>query len=120
VGKRVAEAIQKMSVKDPEGALIPASIAVDATAIKEFPNKRNNISYKQFINHYLPLITKVSLGGLSTTGLRFGYFHPDITPDSEGEVSIEQIFYHIVRCGLLHNAKLPDNLIFTNKSMIGV
>jgi len=120
IGKRVAEAIQKMSTGDSEGALIPTSIAVAATAQKQFPHKKNNESYKRFIRHYLPTITRASLGGLSTTGLRFRYSHPDIKAAPDGTASIEQILYHSVRCGLLHNAQLPKGLSVTSEGKIGV
>lgn len=120
VGKRIAEALQKMSTGDSEGALIPTSIAVDATAQKQFPHKKNNESYKRFIGYYLPTITRASLGGLSTAGLRFGYSHPDIKATPDGTASIEQILYHLVRCGLLHNARLPKGLSVTSEGKIGV
>jgi hypothetical protein len=34
IGKRIAEAVEKSSKGDPEGALISVSIAIDATASK--------------------------------------------------------------------------------------
>jgi len=121
IAKRIEEAITKMDAGDFEGALIPTSIAVDATAIQEYPNTRNSTAYKNFIHENFEIISKVSSGGTVTIGnLKLKYNHPDITPDQDGMCSIEQILYHVVRCGLLHTASLPSNLKFINKGMIKV
>jgi len=121
VGKRVSESIDKMAAGDAEGALIPASIAVDATASQLFPTEKNNSAYKQFISDNLATITKFAFGGTSITqSLRVKYYHPDLIPDSDGLCSFEQIMYHVVRCGLLHAAELPSDLKFTNEGVIKV
>ena len=61
ISKRIAESVDKMVAGDAESALIPVSIAVDATASKVYPNKNNNQAYKDWIHDNLSLITKVGI-----------------------------------------------------------
>ncbi len=121
IAKRIEEAITKMDAGDFEGALIQVSIAVDATASQEYPNMNNNNAYKNFIHNNFDLISRVSSEGTVTIGHLFlKYNHPDIIPNKNGLCSIEQILYHVVRCGLLHKAALPSDLKFIDKGMISV
>lgn len=50
--------------------------------------------------------------------MRFRYAHPDVVADADGCCSAEDIFYHAVRCSLLHNGDLPANLKFEDRGMI--
>jgi hypothetical protein len=120
IAKRIADAIDKMNAGDPESALMPASIAVDATASQMYPpKKKNNETYKDWLHDNLSLITKVGMGNVSITeNFRFAYSHPDIRLGDDGRCSFEQILYHVVRCGLLHGAKFPENLTFSTDGII--
>jgi len=120
ISKRIMEAIDKMVAGDAEGALIPVSIAIDATAQKEYPKCETGDAYKIFLHKNLKLITKSSFGGVTIENIRIKYNHPKIKVDNDGTCSVEQILYHAVRCGLLHKANLPLNLKFTNEGMIKV
>jgi hypothetical protein len=121
VAKRITEAIDKLIAGDPESALIPASIAVDATASQVYPAKRNNEAYKDWLHDNLALITKVGMGNVSITeNFRLAYNHPELRLGDDGLCSFEQILYHVVRCGLLHGAKLPENLMFSMDGAIRV
>jgi len=113
IAKRITEAIDKLVAADYEAALIPASIAVDATASQVYPTKNNNEAFKDWLHDNLALITHIGMGGVSIVGnFSFEYSHPDIRTDENGLCSLEQILYHVVRCGLLHGAKLPSTLRF--------
>jgi hypothetical protein len=121
IAKRIAEAIDKLLAGDPESALIPVSIAVDATASQMYPTKKNNEAYKDWLHDNLSLITKAGMGNVSVTeSFRFAYNHPDIIPGDDGCCSFEQILYHVVRCGLLHGAELPENLTFSTDGVIKI
>ncbi|MDZ4784427.1 MAG: hypothetical protein SGJ19_29635 [Planctomycetia bacterium] len=112
VAKRIYEAIEKIHRQDFEGALIPTSIALDRTAQKFYrKDKSKKSDYKQFLTDNMALITRVSLG-TSVLNLHVAFHHPDIELDANGMCRFEAIIYHAVRCGLVHAAELPDNLVF--------
>lgn len=113
IAKRVAEAVEKMAQDDAEGALIPISIAIDATASKHFKCQGRKC-FKEFIHDNLGLITKVGFGP-SILNINLKYDHPHLEPNPDGLCSIEDIFYHVVRCGLLHAGELPSTLKFVNE-----
>ncbi len=119
VGKRVEEAIAKMDAADPEGALFQISSAIDATAKKEC-GKGGRASYKGFIHGNLGLITEFAFRGQSILNLHLGYKHPEIDTDEKGCCTIEDVFYHAVRCSLYHEAGLPSDLRFTDEGQIRV
>lgn len=119
IGKRVGEAFEKLDASDFEGALIPTSIAVDATAQKAYSGQGTGSAYKAFLHDNLGLITRVGMGGGGILNLHLGgYSHPKLKPDANGHCSVEQVLYHVVRCGLLHEGCLPGDIHFTPESRI--
>ena len=119
IGKRIEEAVEKMQRGDAEAALIPTSIALDATAKKEYPQiRRNDVAYKQFIRENFGFITKVAFRGTTIGALHVKFDHQDVRPGRDGTCSIEQILYHVVRCGLIHDGQIPKNLRFVKEDVI--
>ena len=118
ISKRVAEAVEKMAQNNAEGALLPISAAVEATATKHF-NRRGRKSYKDFIHDNLGLITKVAFGS-SVMNINLKYDHPDLETGPDGLCTIQDILYHIVRCGLVHSAELPPTLKFVDENKFQV
>ena len=126
IGKRLAEGLVQLGNGDAEAALIPVSIAMDATAQK-FYGKPGRGSYKTFIHDNLPLITKVALNGPRIENLHlavpaeFLQRWPEMkTTDNNTLCSIQEIFYHVVRCGLVHEAELIASLEFQEKAIIRI
>lgn len=119
IGKRVSEAIDKMEANDPEGALFQICAAVEVTAQAEI-GKPGKGSFKAFIHQNLGLITRIASGRGSILNLHLKYDHPKVTKTPEGLVSIQEIFYHVVRCGLYHEAGLPADLRFTDEGQYRV
>ena len=118
---RVDRGFRSLMEKDYESALIAASIAVDATAKRERRNLSNNKAYKAFIKSNMAIITRFSTGFLTVHGdFRMKWANPDMRPDADGYIHLEQILYHAVRCGLVHEAELPPTLIVTEENRIGV
>lgn len=115
IGKRIGEALDKWAAKDADAALIAVSIAIDATAQKAY-GKGGRGSYKQFIRDNMPLITRVAFGGSVAGAINLNVPAeyrakcPDMKADANGLCGLEEIFYHVVRCGLLHEGVLPANL----------
>lgn len=120
IGKRVAEAVDKLRTGDFEGALIPACIAVAATSRKVRPTGPDHAVYKAFLRDHIELITRVAFGNIAILNLRIEFSHADLIPDHEGLVTLEQILYHVVRCGLIHEAELTTTLKFTDDGIMKV
>jgi hypothetical protein len=120
IGKRVAEAFVKLHSADYEGALIPTSISVDATAKKARTGEGTGAAYKGFLRDNLNLITRVAMGGggISNLNLGGGYSHPKLHPNADGFFPVEQLLYHVVRCGLLHEGCLPSEIQFVAEARI--
>ncbi len=76
VGKRVAEAIDKMTANDPEAAFYQIASALDATATAEFGIK-GGASFKRFIEENMKLITRVAFGN-SIENVNLKYSIPQI------------------------------------------
>lgn len=111
IADRIIEAFQKLQQKDFEGALIPISIALDATAKREY-GKGGRASYKDFIKSNMRLITRSGCGP-SIGNIQISFSHPEIkNPRPDGTCTMDEILYHIVRCSLLHEAELGPGLRF--------
>jgi hypothetical protein len=117
IGKRVSEAIDKMEVGDPEGSLFQICAAIDVTAANEF-GKTGGATYKEFVHQNLALITDIALGGRRILNLKFQFDHPGLKKSADGSVSVQEILYHVVRCGLYHEAAIPSTLEFLREAQI--
>lgn len=117
VGKQISETIDKMQAGDPEGALFQLCATIEVTANKEF-GRQGGSCYKDFIHQNLALITSVAFEGLKGHNLHIAYDHPKLKRNPDGVVPVQDILYHVVRCGLYHEAALPDSLKFTNEGEI--
>jgi hypothetical protein len=107
IGKRVLEALQKAEGGDFEASLIPLCIAIDATAKKEHPNFVVGKRYKEFLRNNAWIIGYVSFR-IVAKEVRLGLAHPKLRPGPDGLVLFEDILYHVVRCGLLHEGTFSD------------
>jgi hypothetical protein len=116
IGKQVSEAIDKMKAGDPDGALYALCSAIDATATNEY-GKEGKASFKTFVHSNFPLITQVAFGQ-KVLNLNLEFSHPKMPKSADGTYSIQDIFYHAVRCQLYHTTDLPSNVRFTNEWQI--
>lgn len=116
IAARVGDTIDKMKASDPEGALFSICAAIEATAKKE-GGKGGRKAYKDFIHNNLGLITRF-VSNIVMHNINLPYDHPKIKKTQDGLCSVQDILYHVVRCGLYHDAKLPDDLKFTNEGRI--
>ena len=104
VGRRVQEAIDHMAKGELELALTAICIAVDITSQRHKGTTRSSRSaYKAFIREYLWLITYMGFPGLMATTVRVPFNHPEAKPDAAGNIGIDDIVYHVVRCALIHS-----------------
>lgn len=121
VSEYVVDAIEKMIDCKYSLALVAICNAIDATARKEYKSLTLKVGerYKKFLSDNLLIITKASYGIAIRGDFRFGNVFQNVKGmgsfKAETDVSIVDIVYHVVRCHLTHEAKLPLELKFHNK-----
>ena len=114
IGNRVDEAYLKLISGDLENSLIQLSIAIDATAKKKYGNKTGvGKRVRNFISEYEDLITHLSMAGrlrlFAKNGVKFG-----------DKGSLGNVVYKSIRCSLLHEADLSDQVVFKTGPVIGM
>jgi hypothetical protein len=118
IGDRIKEAIDKMQQRDNVNSLIQVSIAIDATAKKIYPKLKTSERCKAFIRDNQAFITRTAFGLLEIQGpfeLEFN--------GQDGKThtkTFEEVLYHLVRCSLIHEGDLPNEVEFTDSKSIGV
>lgn len=104
-----------------EKALCLVCIAIDTCAMKQYPNKYNNVSYKTFLKENFRIICKRGFPGISADAIRIkvNVSNDRLKTDDNGYVDMEQIIYHVLRCGLVHECDVEKNIKFTDNTIIG-
>jgi len=102
-------------------SLALACSAIDGTSAKCFPDEKyNNVRYKSFLKRNMRVITTFGMPGISAGGIRIKCKNiPEIKTDDKQMVGIEDIIYHVIRCGLIHQCEIEDRIEFTTQTMLG-
>jgi hypothetical protein len=101
ISDRVIECIDKYNVNDLDNALIQICIALDGTAKKEYPKiKKVGKRFKEFVKSNQDIITYFTFGTNVFINCQFGKY------------TIEELIYEVLRCGLLHEAEVPEMIKF--------
>lgn len=103
-------------------ALCLVCSAVDACAKKEFPDEKGNANcYKKFLEKYFIIICKSGFPGIIASDIRIKVNAPSksLKTDANGYVDMEQILYHVIRCGLVHECSIDETVTFTDETIIG-
>jgi len=113
---RVIEALEKIQINDFENALIQISIGIDGVAKYKYPNFGTSERCVKIIEEYRYFIYRFStLGKVSVNGGNIIY------GGAFKDKNLGEILYKVIRCGLLHEGKLPEDksFVFTNGFGIG-
>lgn len=103
VGDRIQSVIEHMDKGRTELALSDVCIAVDITAQKYYGETKSSAScYKRFLQENMWMIIATGMGNMIAQSLKIKFSHEDIKSDEQGYCTIEQIVYHVMRCGLIH------------------
>lgn len=110
--------------KKYEEALCLVCAAVDACATKEEVNnkkKKNAERYKSFLKNHFSTICKYGFPGVQASIIRIKVEVPNVAleTDENGYVDMEQIIYHVIRCGLVHECAIEKTIQFTDTTIIG-
>ena len=105
------KACRSMRDGDPLGALNDICGSVEATCALVY-GKGGRQNYKRFVHENLPFITHFAFGGVGCENINVPFSHRDVPQRPDGLCSVQEVIYHVVRCGLYHKADLPSNLRF--------
>lgn len=120
IGTFVSASLDLLNQGRYDVALSLACSAVDATAAKIFPAESNNARYKSFLSEHMHIVTTFGTPGLRAGGITIKCMNiPDLKTDPNGMLPLEDILYHIVRCGLVHECEIDQRLEFTERTQIG-
>lgn len=125
IASRVAESLRHLNEKDYESAMIAVCIALDATARREFPplatNRDTGKRCEAFVRKNLDIITRIGFGGaiLAAPGSTLRIRSPASPQSSTQVMELERIIYQTLRCTLLHEGSLPENVVFTEDVFYG-
>ena len=104
-----------------EESLCLVCTAIDATAAQCYTDKKVTERYKLFLKDHIRTISEVGFPGISADSIRIkvNAVIDNLKPDAEGYVDMEQIIYHVLRCGLVHSCNLDRSIEFTERTIIG-
>jgi hypothetical protein len=119
VGSQVANAMRDLSEYHFEDAIVAASIALSATARREYPTDRDRAACCKFLEQNLPIISKIGWVSFGVSQpINFRYRRLDSRAPGVAVRTMQEMLYDVVRCTAVHEAGLPDNLRFTDQPMI--
>lgn len=120
IGNFVEASLEHFEQNQFDIALALASSAVDATASKCGYKGNNNTKYKQFLKDNMQMITTFGFPGISASGIRIKCINiEDLKTDDKNMTDIENIIYHTIRCGLIHQCDISSQIEFTHETYIG-
>lgn len=121
VGQRVQSMIDHMSKDEVELALSDICIAIDITSQKYYNELSSSAScYKRFLKENMWIIVVTGMGSLITEAVKLPFTHKDIKSDSEGYCTLEQIIYHVMRCGLIHGTGEESKIVWNSNVPLAI
>jgi hypothetical protein len=104
-----------------EESLCLACIAVDAVASIQYPKEKCGTRYKKFIEDQFRIISETGFSGIlcGKILIKVNTTVDNLKPDENGYVCMEQIIYHMLRCGLVHNCEIEKSIVFTDDTLVG-
>ena len=90
-----------------------------------FPYKQ----YKQDLTKYYQqaiakeniwMIVVTGMGSLITEAVKLPFTHKDIKSDYEGYCTLEQIIYHVMRCGLIHGTGEESKIVWNTNVPLAI
>ncbi len=104
VHKRINEACDFLTCGDPEAAFTPLLNAIDAVS------GGGRSRYKRWLGNRMPIISNCLLDcgpSAKTFQVPIQTTNPYIAdPDEHGSIGLEEIIYHLMRCGLDHKCEV--------------
>lgn len=116
VGDRIQSMIDHMEKGEIELALSDVCIAIDITAQKYYGEARSSAScYKKFLKENIWMIVATGMGTLIADAIKIPFKQKDIKNDDQGYCTLEEIIYHVMRCGLVHGTGEDSKIVWNNR-----
>ncbi len=103
-----------------ETAFSLACQALDAVSKLVYPQLKSGARFKKIIDENFEYFCRKGLPGISCKGIVFSnsMIKTELEMKSD-KASLQDIIYKLVRCSLIHECALPENLILTDKTLVG-
>lgn len=119
IGSQIFDAMGKLSEERFEDAVVAVSVALSATARLEHPTFGDKAACRKFLENNLQIISKIGWVSFGVSQpINFRYRRLDSHAPGIAVRTMPEMLYDVVRCTAVHEAKLPDNLRFTNQPVI--
>lgn len=93
--------------------------AIDSTAKTLYDEQSNATRIKKWINEHINIISSKGLPAIFGRGCKFKFGNiPQLKKDINGCSGLEDVIYYLIRCSLVHECKINDHLILSDKEMI--
>ncbi|AKG33314.1 hypothetical protein [Paenibacillus durus] len=104
-----------------EEAFCLVCVAIDASAQRQYPDLKVGERYKKFISSHFEIICNNGFPGISASSIRIkvNVDVKNLRTDENGYVGMEDIIYHIIRCGLVHDCVIDQSIKFIDSTIIG-
>ena len=107
VGRSVTKAIDEMTLRDSESAMLHACNAVDGTAAKLYPKLGNKARFTQLLRDNYFIFGPMGMPGINVAETRFPIKVQG--PKAQGgQPDIADVIYSVHRCTHGHGDELPD------------
>lgn len=95
--------------------------ALDASAQIQYPSLKVGERYKKFISANFRRICDKGFPGVSADFIKIkvNFNIKNLNTDENGYASIEDIIYHVIRCGLVHDCAIDQSIKFIDSTIIG-
>lgn len=117
VGERIQNMVDYMVTGKFDAALSELCIAIDITSqVYSGSSKSSSSTYKNFLKENMWMILMTGMTTI-TDSIKIPFSHKDIKSDSTGYCTLDEIVYHVMRCGLLHSTGAQNNIIWELNGM---
>lgn len=117
IGDRIQNMVDFMVKGKFDSALSEVCIAIDITSQLYYSSTQsNNKLYKSFLKENMWLILMTGMAAV-TDSIKVPFLHKDIKSDQNGYCTLEEIIYHVMRCGLAHGTGAGNKIIWSINGM---
>lgn len=114
--RRAFDALIAIQKKDYDGALTYVCIAIEALSKLEYGDLKSSKRMKRFLREYQYFITRVAYGKLEVAGNMIFSCPSD---KEHPHKSFEEVIYHVVRCGSVHECDIGEGVLITEDRVLG-